>query len=939
MVRTGILGLGPLCLVIAMASGVWSDQTQGELNVRISWGHRSPANSAFHVILRGEQVEVADAVGVGLENQERIGDAAVQTQAGGGDVDGMQVRLRYPQTAVKTIEKLNVIWKDLIAQSDPDTARRLRLDPAYRIDPRRLTVQLDREGTRGFAVTIDQLLESKIFWVPALDVFVSAGQSPILFDEHQKELEAWRGKRILEQVAREPEATYEQYTSRWEDMGSPKYVHPNQPSPGHVVCIGWDSGLYKFGIDRGAGVWPDLAGADKARLGFDFGELGRGIAQTWKSQRLLDGLPIIATIFENQQVRFEVEQFAYPLNGAPKERRGDVPMVLMQKVRLTNLEGKARSVAITMGHQRVIEGVAELKEIAGGAYVLEAMGSRGALLAVQGEAIRAASRNVAQEQSGQNKEVSPTKANVVVTVDLPEKGAREVVIKLPSPIVGAKDQEKLLALRYVGAREATIRFWSDYLACGAQFQAPENAVNELFRANLWHALRLPRRHGGAGDEVRLDLPYSNFAYGQNGTPWPVNQAVYVDYMLYDLRGYHDLSAEELRAMYRNNQEANGHVGGYANWGVYTPSMMYVVGKNYLLSGDRGALDRMLPQTLKAMDWCLAEIKRGGERSGASRGLVEAPLNDLTGEGIWAFNQAYLQAGLEMLGRVLERIGHPRAGECVAAAKAFGGAVERGFAAATMRSPLVQLRDHTWSPYVPTEALRPGRMMNQWYPTDVDTGALHLPRLKTLPADSMLTDCLLNDHEDNLFLHGWGMANEPVYNQQATAYLLRDDAKAAIRAFYSMMACGFSHSCFEPVEHRWTWGQYFGPPSTDGAWFELYRNMLIRELDDDTLLLLQASPRKWLEDGKKIAVLRAPTYYGPISMQVQSMAGSAKIVADIEMPTRSQPRAMLVRLRHPEAKPMRAVRVNGRQWKDFDPRKEWVRIADPGERKYTVVAEY
>jgi hypothetical protein len=75
------------------------------------------------------------------------------------------------------------------------------------------------------------------------------------------------------------------------------------------------------------------------------------------------------------------------------------------------------------------------------------------------------------------------------------------------------------------------------------------------------------------------------------------------------------------------------------------------------------------------------------------------------------------------------------------------------------------------------------------------------------------------------------------------------------------------------------------------------------------------------------------------MQVQSMAGSAKIVADIEMPTRSQPRAMLVRLRHPEAKPMRAVRVNGRQWKDFDPRKEWVRIADPGERKYTVVAEY
>ena len=50
--------------------------------------------------------------------------------------------------------------------------------------------------------------------------------------------------------------------------------------------------------------------------------------------------------------------------------------------------------------------------------------------------------------------------------------------------------------------------------------------------------------------------------------------------------------------------------------------------------------------------------------------------------------------------------------------------------------------------------------------------------------------MLNDHEDNLFYRGWGMANEPVYNQQATAYLLRDEVKPAIRSFYSEMACAF-----------------------------------------------------------------------------------------------------------------------------------------------------
>jgi hypothetical protein len=179
------------------------------------------------------------------------------------------------------------------------------------------------------------------------------------------------------------------------------------------------------------------------------------------------------------------------------------------------------------------------------------------------------------------------------------------------------------------------------------------------------------------------------------------------------------------------------------------------------------------------------------------------------------------------------------------AQRYRAAIEHGISLASVQSPLVQLRDHTWIPYVPSNASEPGRNFQMWYPSDVDTGATHLLRLKALPAQGELANSLLNDQEDNLFLHGWGLANEPVYNQQATAYLIRDDVKASINAFYSLMAGGFSHSVYEPVEHRWRWGQYFGPPSTDGAWFELYRNILVREADDHTLFLAQSTPRAWL----------------------------------------------------------------------------------------------
>jgi hypothetical protein len=222
---------------------------------------------------------------------------------------------------------------------------------------------------------------------------------------------------------------------------------------------------------------------------------------------------------------------------------------------------------------------------------------------------------------------------------------------------------------------------------------------------------------------------------------------------------------------------------------------------------------------------------------------------------------------------------------------------------------------------------------------VDTGAVHLIRLQAIPPDGQLADWLLNDHEDNLFYKGLGIANEPVYNQQATAYLLRDEVEAVIRAFYSYTASAFSHSVYEPVEHRWTHGQYFGPPSTDGAWFELYRNMLIREAGDDILMLCQAAPRPWLANGARIEVERAPTYFGTMSMIVESSAATGRISAEVTMPDRSRPREVRLRLRHPDGKRIQSVTVNGRAWTDFDTAKEWVRIPQPSEPRYRIVATY
>ncbi|KPL21863.1 MAG: hypothetical protein AMJ75_09165 [Phycisphaerae bacterium SM1_79] len=548
-------------ITVALAAG-----SKEDLKVSLSWGHESRRSTPYYIKLLVEGAGIQDIETHDIEPNDNVTGNVLTTHAGGSDIDSVDFTLRYTPRQIKTIGNLHSIWLDLIAHSDAETVRRLKQDPAYRPDSRKLTVQMDKTGIKGFSVTVDQMLKNKAFWIPSLGIYLTVGDSPISFTDHLKKLEAYKGKSILEQLRREPEATYEQYTERWEDMGNPAYENPHMVTPGHIVGITWDSALHKFGIDR------------------------KGMQEFWKEQKLENGLPVITTTIEQDGLCYEVEQFAYPLNGPPKERRGDIAMVLLQKVRITNLQDHTRNVSVNMHHRREFASTEPSKIIwrsKDNAFVFEESVSHKIFYAVEGSGLKQD-----PEQPDDKKKTRWKNFETVLTFDLTKNANQEFVVKLPSPMLLPQDRDKLINLNFVKSREATLKFWADYVSLGAQFQVPEKVVNDLYRANLWHALRLPRRHGGKDEGVKIDLPYSNFAYDQHGTPWPVNQAVYVDYMIYGLRGYNDIAKDELLTMYRNNQQPDGCISGYANWGVYTPSMVYVVAKNYLLSGDRDMLSRI-----------------------------------------------------------------------------------------------------------------------------------------------------------------------------------------------------------------------------------------------------------------------------------------------------------------------------------------------------------
>ncbi len=192
----------------------------------------------------------------------------------------------------------------------------------------------------------------------------------------------------------------------------------------------------------------------------------------------------------------------------------------------------------------------------------------------------------------------------------------------------------------------------------------------------------------------------------------------------------------------------------------------------------------------------------------------------------------------------------------------------------------------------------------------------------------------------------GFAPQLGYSSLANVYLRRDEVSSFLRQWVNNYAAfvvptpeyGFLENVlnqfgtefidlFKQTDHR---PLLSNPGYRNGhavAYFiEEFRNLLVWE-DGSTLWLAKATPRAWLEQGKKIAVKNAPTYFGTIGYQIVSDADHGKITATVEMPARRAPKSVLLRLRHPQALRMKSVTVNGNAWKDFDPAREVISLHD------------
>ena len=515
-------------------------------------------------------------------------------------------------------------------------------------------------------------------------------------------------------------------------------------------------------------------------------------------------------------------------------------------------------------------------------------------------------------------------------------------------------------------------------------QVPCERLTAQWDLGTWHILRTaPRTPGG---EVRLaDFPYSVLA-----------QETFLMVRALDLAGMHKEAAQALDLWLDLPPEVTKPAGffsdgagvfssattaGKGGGGMDTAHAMgpgtigWTMAEHYRLTGDREWLQAKAPRMKANAEWILrqrrllAGIVPGGDRLW-SKGLQ--PAHQLTPDAGGLFAQFYTSEGyywlaVRSLADVLADIDPPAAAKLSAAADAYREDILAAVDRSILLSPVVPVRDGTYRSFIPPVCHARGPVslawmwrrrhsLNHWdgIAWDISMGGMGvLSPAALLPLGDpraqghmdVLADRMLLEHRKlwmrkgdydprrDWFQAGWH--HQCAYERNSQIHLECDDAPCFLRDTLNQYAVHVVPGAYTFSEHSTR-----GPadkPFEEAGFMERFRGMLVFE-EGESLWLARAAPRAWLAQGKKISVKNAPTWFGPVAYEIVSDADNGKIAATVEIPSRKAPKAVLLRLRHPKAAPIKSVTVNGKAWRDFDKDREVVRLSGSGGTAQ-VVAHY
>jgi hypothetical protein len=394
-------------------------------------------------------------------------------------------------------------------------------------------------------------------------------------------------------------------------------------------------------------------------------------------------------------------------------------------------------------------------------------------------------------------------------------------------------------------------------------------------------------------------------------------------------GWHSL-AERSIDFFLARQRADGFIQNFAGYQLETGPALWTMGEHYRYTRDDAWVRRIKPKLLKACDFVLAWRERNKKPAlrGRGYGLLDGKVADPED-----FFHSFMLNGLACVGlqraaEMLAGIDAGRSRRLAREAAAFREDIRRAYYEALGRAPVIPLGDGTWVPAPPPWAEYPGPVSlyaegGNWFThgafgsRDWLIGALYLVISEVLEPREVGTDFLVKSHQQLATVKNAALS-QPYYCRHDHIHLVRGEVKPYLKTFYNQFTALQDRETYTFWEHYFFASQH---KTHEEGWFLMQVRWMLWLERGSTLALLSAIPRRWLEHGRRIALKNAVTYFGPLSLTVDSRVDDGTIEARVTCRGKRRPAAVTIRLPHPQGR--KAVTAEGGR---YDAATETVRIA-------------
>ena len=829
-----------------------------------------------------------------------------------------------------------------------------------------ITVVTLRAGERTFSFALPDVEKGPLY-LPDFEAYVTLASDPRPFAPTVIKT----GQRIREQLAREPEQTYERATREIPALD------PVERQGGRLCLpLTIDSSWQKFAVAWGGNVYLakhalKAKGAELRRLEWTGDRLewkfGSGANPTFrpaasdsKLSVLEDYLPVARAVWSSGDIEYQEETFATALEGplGCEGRDEQSPVVLMVKITARNTAAGPRVSHLWLG----IDPAETLRF------------ERGELLALEGQLVRARVAPSAHAKTA----VEPISTGAApiqgLHVEAPLGPAATDTTGFVLPFLARltpAQRERLAALDYEQERAKVIAYWRHLAERDVRFEVPERRFVSFSRAMLTHMRLSTTKDPKSG---LFMVPAAAFGYQVFA-----NESCFQTLAL-DVLGDHQTATAYLETFirlqgsrpfpgtYTGDQSAVYHGAKVdadydytaAEYNLDHGTVLWALAEHYFMTRDPEWLRHALPGMIRAADW-VTDQRRQTQRLEdglpiPEYGLLPAGhLEDNPDWAHWFAINAYASAGMSRLAEAMKEVGHGEAARIGRDAAAYRADLRQAVIRTRQSAPVTRLRDNTWIPYVPVQPHQRQRLFgplradyyrrypNPVLPTyrlaatrEVLYGPMILLNLGIFDSQEPMAAWILDDWEDNLTMssslglnvHGWvddelwfsrgGMVFQANLQNPVLAYLRRQEIPAAIRNLYNdFVSCYYPDVNVFTEEYR-AWRNPSGPfykVPDEARFVSRVRDLLVREEGAD-LWLTAGTPRRWLAAGESMRLRQMPTLFGPVDLELN--ASETEIVGQVRLPARNPIANAWLVLRVPEPKTLAAVEIDGAAWSDFDP---------------------